>query len=55
MFKDFIVNSLLKKYVNIFERMAIAESIYKDVVEPYYKKTTREDATCAGHTRKMIG
>ena len=31
----------------MFERMETAESIYKVVVEPSYKKTTREDATCA--------
>ena len=28
--------------------METAEFIYKVVVEPSYKKTTREDATCAG-------
>ena len=38
MFKDFIVNILLKIAVNMFERMEIAEYIYKVVVEPYYKK-----------------
>ena len=39
----------------MFERTEIAESIYKGVVEPYYKKTTREYANCAGHSRKMRG
>ena len=29
---------LFKKYVNMFERMDIAEYIYKEVVEPSYKK-----------------
>ena len=33
--------------------MEIADSIYKGVVEPSYKKTTWEDATCAGHSRLM--
>ena len=32
MFKDLIVNILLLKYANIFERMDISESIYKVLV-----------------------
>ena len=39
----------------MFERTEIAESIYKGVVEPSYKKTTREYANYSGHSRKMRG
>ena len=46
---------LLKKSVNMFERMEIAEYIYEGVVEPSYKKHTREDDNCADHSRKMRG
>ena len=35
--------------------MEIAESIYKGVVEPSYKKPTRVDANCAGHIMNNIG
>ena len=35
----------------MFDCMAIAESIYKGVVEPSYKNPTRLDANCAGHSR----
>ena len=55
MFKYFIVNILLKKYVNMFEHTEIAEYIYEGVVENYYIKTTRADANRAGHIRKIIG
>ena len=41
----------LKKSSNMFERMEITESIYKGVVEPSYKKPTRSDANCAGHSK----
>ena len=44
----------LKKAVNIFERMKIAESIYEDVVEPSYEQSTRSDGTYAGHIRQNI-
>ena len=33
----------------MFEHMDIVESIYKGVVEPSYKKNTREDVNHAGH------
>ena len=39
----------------MFERMEISESIYEGVVEPYYKKPTREDANRAGHSRNRRG
>ena len=32
MYKDLIVSLLLKKYVNMFERMEIADYIYEGVV-----------------------
>ena len=35
--------------------MEIAESIYKGVVEPYYKKSTRAYANHAGHSRQKRG
>ena len=44
-----------KKYINMFERMEIAESIYGDVVEPPHKKTTRADANRAGHISQKRG
>ena len=34
--------------------MKIAESIYKGVVEPPYKKFTRVDDNCDAHIRQMI-
>ena len=43
------------KYVNMFERTEITESIYKGVVEPFYKKTTGAYYNCAGYNRKMRG
>ena len=42
-----------KEYVNIFEGMKVAESIYKGVVELSYKKPTGADAKRAVHSRKM--
>ena len=37
--KDFIVNSLILKYANMFERMEISENIYEGGVETsYFKK-----------------
>ena len=45
----------LKKYVNMFERMEIAESIYKDVVEPSYKNSIQADANRDGHSRHKRG
>ena len=35
--------------------MERAESLYEGVLEPSYKKPTREDANHAGHSRKMRG
>ena len=39
----------------MFERMEIAESIYEDVVEPSYKKPTREYANRPGLSMKIRG
>ena len=39
----------------MFERVEIAEYIYKGVVEPSYKKTTRADANRAGHISNNRG
>ena len=39
----------------MFERMEIDEFIYKGVLEPSYKKPTREDFTSAVHRRQKIG
>ena len=39
----------------MFELMYIAGFIYKGVVEPSYKQSTRAYATCAGHISKNIG
>ena len=39
----------------MFERMNIAESIFEGVVEPSYKKHTREHASRARHGIKNIG
>ena len=39
MFRYFIVNILLLKSVNMFQRTEIAEYIYNGEVEPSYKKT----------------
>ena len=44
-----------KKYVNMFEPMEIAESIYEVVVEPSYKKPTRADTNPAVHSRQKRG
>ena len=41
-----------KESINVFECMEIAESIYKGVVEPSYKKPTRSDSDRAGIIRK---
>ena len=46
---------LFKKAVNMFERMEIAESIYKGVVEHFYKKSTWADANRNGNSRNMRG
>ena len=35
--------------------MEIAKNIYESVVEPSYKKTTREDANHSGNRRQMRG
>ena len=35
--------------------MDITESIYEGVVEPPYKKPTREDANRSGHSRQNRG
>ena len=45
----------LKKAVNMFEHMEIAESIYKGVVEPSYKKPTRVESNHADHSSQKIG
>ena len=42
------------KYVNMFERIEITESIYKGVVELSYKKTSWADANCESHSRIKI-
>ena len=55
MFKGLIVNPLLIKSINMFERMEILEYIYEGVVELSYKKSTRADTNCAGLSRKMRG
>ena len=39
----------------MFERMEITESIYEGVVEPSYKKHTRADANCDGHSKQNRG
>ena len=44
-----------KKYVNMFERMEIAEYIYEGIVEPSYKKTTRADENHAGNNKNKRG
>ena len=44
-----------KEAVNIFELMKIVEFIYEDVVEPSYKKHTREDVNHAVHRRNKGG
>ena len=41
--------------VNMFECMEMSESIYEGVVEPSYKKPTREDTNRSGPTNKMRG
>ena len=46
----FCESILLKKFVKMFEQMEISESIYEGVVKKYYKKSTRTDARCAGHS-----
>ena len=55
MCRVFTVSILLKKTVNMFECMDIAESINESVVEPSYKKSTRADSTRNGHSRKNRG
>ena len=55
MYKAFIVSLLLKKSVNMFDRIEIAESICEGVVEPSYKKPTRTDASCDGHSKHKRG
>ena len=42
---------MFKKSVNMLERMEIAESIYKDLVETSYKKTTQAYSNRAGRSR----
>ena len=44
-----------KKAVIIFERMGISESIYKGVVEPFYKKPNRTDANHISHSSQNRG
>ena len=44
-----------KASANMFEFMEISESIYKGVVEPSYKKTTRVYNNRAGFSRKIRG
>ena len=39
----------------MLKRMYIADYIYKGVVEPYYKKNTRVDATRAGRSIQKRG
>ena len=42
---------LLKKTVNMFKRIEMAESVYKGVVELSYKSHTRSDTNRAGNRR----
>ena len=53
MFRVFIVKKLSKKTVNMFEGMEITGTIYEVLIEPSYKKTTREYSNYSGHSRKM--
>ena len=46
---------LLKKLVNMFEQMNIAEYIHEGVVETYYKNPTRADANRSGHSGQERG
>ena len=39
----------------MFEQMDISESIYEGVLEPSYKKPTREDTNSAGKSRQNRG
>ena len=39
----------------MFERIEKVRSIYEGVLEPYYKKATREDANHASHSSKKRG
>ena len=39
----------------MFECMEVVESIYECVLEPSYKKSTRQDNKRAGYRRKMSG
>ena len=55
MFRVLIVNPLLLKSINMFELTEIAEYIYEGVVEPSYKKFTREDYNRADISRKIRG
>ena len=51
--QGFECETIIKKSVNMFKHMEIAEIIYKIVVEPSSKQYTRADVNCAGHSRKM--
>ena len=55
MCRVFTASILLKKPVNIFERMDNEEYIYEGVVETSHKQSTRADATCAVHRMKNRG
>ena len=46
---------IFKAGVNMFECTETEEFIYNGVVEPSYKKSTREDSNRSGHNRKMRG
>ena len=39
----------------MYDSIEIAESSYKGVAEPSYKKPTRSDANHAGHSRQKRG
>ena len=54
--KGFDYDSIsFKKAANVFESMETVESIDKDIVEPSYKKPTREDANRAGRIMNKRG
>ena len=44
-----------KNSINMFERMEISKSIYKGVVTPYSKKTTRAESNRTGISRNKRG
>ena len=53
--QGFYCEYITLKYLNIFECMEIAESIYEGFVRTCYKKSTRAYAKNAGNIRKIRG